>query len=157
MGPWWFEREVEVPAEIGDVWDRVVTPEGINDEMRPWITMSLPRAAGDITIDTVTVGEPVGRAWLRLFGLVPFDYDHLTVAELEPGRRFHETSTMLSMRRWEHERTLTEVEGAARVHDRVTFEPRLPLPGVAPVIRRVLRAFFGHRHRRLRRHFSSTG
>ena len=149
-----IERSSVVGAPIGQVWARVVDPEGINDEMRPWMTMSIPRGQESISIDSVAVGEPLGRAWLRLFGLVPFDYDDLTIAELEPGLRFHEKSTMLSMRRWEHERTLRPFDdGSTGVHDRITFEPRLPLVPLTPVLARVLGAFFGHRHRRLARHF----
>ena len=74
---------VDAPAE--QVWARVVTPEGINDEVRPWMTMSMPRGATSLTVDNVPIGEPIGRAWLRLFGVVPFDYDRLTIAELVPG------------------------------------------------------------------------
>lgn len=61
--------------------------------------MSIPRGAGDLTIDALDVGRPIGRSWLRLFGVLPFDYDDLCLAELEPGRRFREESTMASMRR----------------------------------------------------------
>jgi ligand-binding SRPBCC domain-containing protein len=149
-----FECTSMVPARIDEVWARVVTPEGINDEMRPWMTMSMPRAASGLTIETVPVGRPLGRAWLRLLGVLPLDYDHLTIAELEPGRRFHEVSTMLSMRRWEHERTLTPVGDETEASDRITFEPRLPVPGLTALLARVLGAFFAHRHRRLVRHFS---
>ncbi len=145
------DRTSVVPAPQQAVWDRVVTADGINDEMRPWMTMTMPRGAAGLTVATVPVGQPLGRAWLRLFGIVPFDYDALTIAELVPGTRFHEKSTMLSMRRWEHERTLTPVTGGTKVHDRVTFEPRLPLVG--PLLRVVVAAFFSHRHRRLTRHF----
>ena len=147
-------RDVVVPAATDVVWERVVTPEGINDEMRPWMTMSMPRGAENLTIETIPVGTPVGRAWLRLFGVVPFDYDHLTVAELEPGRRFLERSSMLSMRHWEHERTLTPVAGGTRVHDRLAFRPRVPVPGLAALLARVVDAFFRHRHQRLLRHFA---
>ena len=80
----------------------------------------------------------MGRAWLRLFGVIPFDYDHLTIVELEAGKRFLERSTMLSMRRWEHERTLTPVPGGTRVHDRVILEPRLPIPGLAAILARLV-------------------
>lgn len=45
--------------------------------------------------------------------------------------------------------------GGTRVHDRVTFEPRVPLPGLASVLERVIDAFFRHRQRRLRDHFAS--
>jgi ligand-binding SRPBCC domain-containing protein len=147
------EHHVDVPADAPAVWARVVTAEGIDHEMRPWMTMSLPRGASGLTVESLPLGRPVGRAWLRLFGVVPFDYDHLTLAELDPGRRFLERSTMLSMRRWEHERTLAPVDGGTRVHDRVTFEPRLPIPGVATLLAVVVGAFFRHRQRRLRDHF----
>lgn len=68
--------------------------------------MSVPRGVRRISIDTLEVGVPIGRAWLRLFGLVPFDYDHLVVTELDPGYRFGEEPTMLSMGAWTHEPTV---------------------------------------------------
>ena len=93
--------------------------------------------------------------WLRLFGVLPFDYDQLSIAELEPGRRFHEESTMLSMRRWRHERTVTpEGDTKTIVRDRITFQTCAALGFAAPLIAAVLRALFGHRHRRLQQHFA---
>lgn len=150
---WTFELRSVVPAPPTEVWERVVTPEGINDEMRPWMTMSMPRAAAGLTVATIEVGRPIGRAWLRLFGLVPFDFDHLCLERVEAGRRFVEESTMVSMRRWRHERTVLPSGGGTEVTDRVTLEPRLPLRLLGPVLHRTMRAFFAHRHRRLRRHF----
>ncbi len=147
------EQRSVVGASVSSVWARVVTPAGINDEMLPWMTMSPPRGATtSMRIDTVEVGVPLGRFWLRLFGVLPFDYDLLTIAELEPGRRFHEKSSMLSMRRWEHER-IVEPDGADAtvVTDRVTLEARLPF--LTPIFARIVGWFFGHRHRRLARHF----
>jgi ligand-binding SRPBCC domain-containing protein len=148
------ENHVDLPATPGVVWERVIAPEGINHEMRPWMTMRMPGRAAELTVETLPLGVPVGRAWLRLFGLIPFDFDHLTIVELEPGRRFLERSTMLSMRRWQHERTLIPVPGGTRVHDRVTFEPRLPIPGTAVIVATLVDAFFRHRHRRLQAHFT---
>ncbi|RDH75220.1 hypothetical protein DVS77_28000 [Mycolicibacterium moriokaense] len=148
------ERHSIVDAPRERVWKRIVTPAGINDEMRPWMTMAMPRGAADLTVDTVPVGEPVGRCWLRLFGVLPFDYDDLMIAELRPGRGFHEESTMGSMRLWRHERTL-EPDGDTRtvVRDRLTFELRSPLRLLTPVVAAGIRALFGHRQRRLQRHF----
>jgi len=155
MSPRVVEQSSDVAAPIDVVWTRVISPEGINDEMRPWLSMSMPRGAEDLAIDTVELGVPLGRAWIRLFGLLPIDYDHLSIAALEPGRSFHEKSTMLSMRSWQHERTLTPVtDTMTRVHDRITFEPRMLLRPSAGLFRRVFAAFFAHRHRRLARHFS---
>lgn len=155
MGLTVVERRSVVNAPAHEVWQRVTTPEGINDEMRPIMTMSMPRGAGHLTIDTIPVGTPVGRCWLRLFGVLPFDYDDLTIVALEPGRRFHEESTMLSMHLWRHERTVTPGGDAASVvHDRVTFQPRLPLRLAAPPLAVGIGALFSHRHRRLQRHFT---
>jgi ligand-binding SRPBCC domain-containing protein len=155
MGTRVVEQGSDVGAPIEQVWERVVSPDGINDEMRPWMTMSMPRGTEDMTIDTVPLGERLGRAWIRLFGVLPIDFDHLSIAALEPGRSFHERSTMLSMRSWQHERTLTPLtDGVTRVQDRVTFEPRWFMRPSAWLLHRLLAAFFAHRHRRLARHFS---
>jgi ligand-binding SRPBCC domain-containing protein len=149
------ERQSIIDAPVERVWERVVTPEGINDELRPWMTMSMPRGAEGLTVDNVPIGTPIGRAWLRLFGVLPFDYDRLTIAELQPGRSFDEQSTMLSMRVWRHERDVTpEGDGKALVRDRITFQLRAPLRPATPVVAAGVRALFGHRHRRLQRHFA---
>ncbi|HYR14643.1 MAG TPA: hypothetical protein VEQ67_10550 [Mycobacterium sp.] len=149
-----IERQSMVDAPAEQVWARVVTPEGINDELRPWMTMSMPRGAESLTVDNVPIGTPIGRCWMRLFGVLPFDYDLLKIAELQPGRGFREESTMGSMRRWRHERCVTPGgDGKALVHDRITFQLRAVLLPLTPVVAAGLRALFGHRHRRLQRHF----
>ncbi len=137
-------------AERGSVWARVISPAGIRDEMWPLMRMTFPR--GVQSIDEVEVGVPVGRSWLLLGGVVPFDYDDLMLARLDPGEAFTERSFMASMRLWEHLRTLADIPGGGcRVTDALTFEPRLGLPG--RFARPVIRAIFDHRHRRLRRRF----
>jgi ligand-binding SRPBCC domain-containing protein len=148
------ERESVVDAPADRVWARVTTPEGINDELWPWMTMSMPRGQKDLTVDTIPVGTPVGRCWMRLFGVLPFDFDLLMIEELFPGRGFHEESTMLSMRRWRHERTVTPDGGKSVVRDRLTFDPRLPLRPLGPVLKVGIGALFGHRQRRLQRYFT---
>ncbi len=154
-----IERTCIVDAPVERVWQRVVTPEGINDELRPWMTMSTPRGVASLSIDNVPIGTPLGRSWLRLFGVLPFDYDKLCITELEPGRSFREESTMLSMSRWQHERSVTpgadgDAGGPTVVHDRVTFTLRLGLQFCTPLVAAGIRSLFGHRHRRLQRHFS---
>lgn len=139
-------------APAGAVWERVITPAGVNDEMRPFMRMTVPRGLDDFSIESVEPGVPIGRSWVLLFGLVPFDYDDLTLVRIDPGRGFLERSRMLSQRLWEHERTIEpEGEAACTVTDRVAWEPRLPLPGALLVP--LIGAFFRHRHRRLLRRF----
>src|SRR6185503_11303207 len=93
------------------------------------------------------------RCWVLLLGILPIDYDDLTLVRVEPGRGFLESSTMLSQRRWRHERLLEAVAGGCRVTDRIEFEPRVPVP--VPVFGAVFRFFFRHRHRRLAAWFAA--
>jgi ligand-binding SRPBCC domain-containing protein len=137
------------------VWARIVTPQGINDELRPWLRMTVPRGIERLDPESVELGRPIGRSWVLLFGLVPFDYDRITLVRLEEGRGFLERSSMLSQRSWEHERTLEpNAEGGCLITDRLRWEPRLGLPG-GP-LRPLIRALFRHRHRRLRRRFGGV-
>jgi hypothetical protein len=134
-----------------------VSEEGINDELRPVLRMTMPAGLRGKTVATVAVGEPLGRSWILLGGLLPVDYDDLCLAELEPGRRFLERSRTLTFAVWEHERLIEPAgEGRCRVTDRLGFELKRPLaavPGCARLAERVVRLLFGHRHRRLARHW----
>lgn len=142
-------------ARADDVWARAVTPEGINDELRPLVRMTMPRSLRGRTIDDLPVGETVGRSWILLAGLLPVDYDDLRLVELEPGRRFVERSATASLRVWTHERTVEPAgDGECQISDRLGWEPRAPLarvPGSERVIAAIVGALFRHRHRRLRR------
>lgn len=144
--------QLNAPPDL--VWERVMTPEGINDEMRPWLRMTLPHGVERLDPESIEVGTPIGRSWILLFGLLPFDYDEVCLVRLEPGRGFLERSRMLSQRVWEHERTLEPVADGCLITDRVSWQPRLGLPGRP--LRPAIGWFFRHRHKRLRRHFGSS-
>jgi hypothetical protein len=145
----------ELDASAEAVWARAIDPDGINYEMAPLMRMTIPRNVEDFGLDDPEPGH-IGRSWVLLFGLIPFDYDDITVVHAEPNRGFLERSTMLSQRLWEHERTLEPLsEGRCQVTDRVAWEPRLPLPGAW--LRPVIRFFFNHRHKRLRGAWGGVG
>ena len=149
MSPGRVEVASRLESPAPAVWDRIASFEGVNDELRPLMRMTAPPDVRRLEPDQIVLGERICRSWVLLFGFLPFDYDDLVLVELEPGRGFHERSTMLSMRRWEHERWIEpDGDGACTLHDRLTFTPRLPVP-LAPVVR----AIFRHRHRRLRKRF----
>ncbi len=133
-----------------EIWSWVVTADGVNDELGPWLRMTVP-GGGDLDLNSVEIGKPIGRSWVLLLGVLPVDYDEIKLDEIDEGRGFVERSRMLSQRWWEHIRTIRPVEAGAVVTDAVAWEPRLPLPGAA--MRPLLRAIFAHRHRRLRRRF----
>ena len=133
-----------------EVWRWATSPEGVNFELGPLLRMSVP-AGFSGELEEVAPGERLGRSWLRLFGIVPIDYDDLSIVRVDPGRAFLERSTMLSHRVWEHERTVDPLPSGCVVTDRIAFVPRLGAP--ARVSRPVLAAVFRHRHARLRGRF----
>jgi len=140
-------------AEPAAVWERAMSAEGINAELRPILRMTVPRGLGSLDLHGLEAG-PLGRSWVLLFGLVPVDYDAISLAWIEPGRGFLERSTMLSQRLWEHERTIEPAGEGTTIVDRIAWEPRLPLPG--RLLRPFFAAFFAHRHRQLQRHFGGA-
>jgi ligand-binding SRPBCC domain-containing protein len=142
-----------LPAAPDTVWRRVSTPEGINHELMPIMRMTIPRGAESLDLNTMPIGTPVGRAWVLLFGVIPFDYSDLCIVRLDPGVGFLERSNMLMNKTWEHERTIEPDGEGCLLTDRLTFEPRGPLP--ARFERPVIRAIFRHRHKRLRRWFGA--
>jgi ligand-binding SRPBCC domain-containing protein len=145
------EQESRLAAPVDEVWQHVSTFEGVNYELRPLMRMRAPAHVRGMELSQIVPGERIGRCWMLLFGVVPFDYDDLTLVAVEPGRGFQERSKMLSMRVWEHDRTLEADGSDCVVRDRLGFEPRMP--GMGPLSERVVRALFRHRHRRLRRRF----
>lgn len=144
-------RESVVPAAPDQVWERVVSPAGINHELLPWMRMVLPRRWRGAGLEEVPLDQPLGNAWLLYLGVLPLDVDRLRVTELVPGSHFQERSTMLTMRRWDHRRTLTPTAAGTLVRDEVEAVPRVRL--LTPVVARIVGALFTHRHRRLRAWF----
>ena len=145
------EQESVLAAPPEAVWERVSTFEGVNDELRPLMRMTAPPRVRRLDPSEIVLGERIFCSWVLLFGVIPIDYDDLTLIALEPGRGFHERSRMLSMGVWEHERTLEPDGAGCRVRDRLRFEPRVP--GTGGLLERIVTATFRHRHRRLRRRF----
>jgi ligand-binding SRPBCC domain-containing protein len=154
-----FEVRTTISARADEVWRRVTTPAGINDELMPIVRMTIPGPMRGRTIADVAAGSHLGRNWLLFLGLVPFDYDDIGIAELEPGRRFVERSSMLSVKSWEHERTVAPNHDGCELRDRVAFDLRgllAVVPGLDHGLRFLLRALFRHRHRRVVRYFGAT-
>ena len=145
------EQESRLAASADAVWAHVSTFEGVNYELRPLMRMTAPAHIRGLEPSDVVLGERLFRSWVLLFGVLPIDYDDLTLVAIEPGRGFQERSRMMSMRVWEHDRSLEPDGTGCVVRDRLGFEPRVP--GMGPLPERVVRALFRHRHRRLRRRF----
>lgn len=71
-------------ADAETVWARVCTFEGVNDEFGGLLRMTAPAEVKEAGLGGVQVGEPVCRSWILLLGVIPIDYDDITLVELDP-------------------------------------------------------------------------
>ncbi len=151
-----LERSSHLAASAEAVWAGATHFDGINDEFRPLLRMTAPRGRRELSAEVVVPGERLFRSWLLVLGVVPVDYDDLTIAELGPGHRFLERSRMLSASEWVHERVVeTTGPASCRITDRLSYEPRHRF--FEPVLSRAVPLVFDHRHRRLRARYGEVG
>lgn len=137
-------------VEPAVLWRHVVSPSGVNAELRPLLRMTFPSDMNDLTA-AWQPGKRQFRSWLLLAYALPVDYDDLVLEEVDAGRRFLERSTLLSQHVWEHERLIEPIVGGSRITDRVRFVPRLAW--LSFVYRLIFTAVFRLRHRNLRNLF----
>lgn len=146
-----FEISSNLAADAQTVWAHSTDLETVNREFFPFLKMTFPPEAGELSPETVELGKKLFRSWILLFGLIPVEYDNITIAEINPGRGFVETSTMLTQKLWKHERTVQSIDGGCRVWDRVTFEPKIP--GMGAFQLPLYKILFKYRHWRLKNIF----
>ncbi|PRX44204.1 hypothetical protein B0I33_11282 [Prauserella shujinwangii] len=148
----------DLAAAPEDVWRHVTSFAGINDELRPLLSMTVPPALrGRAALDAAAPAVPVrlGRSVLLLFGVLPVECDDIGLVEFEPPHRFLERSRMLTADVWEHERTVAPLPaGHCRVTDRVRFHARFPPAGL--VLGWTVPRLFRHRHARLAARFGRS-
>lgn len=151
--------EVEVTsallAERRTVLAHIATLDGVNRELHPILRMTAPRSYRERSLFEWPVGQPLFRSWLLLAGVLPVDFDQVALASLDPESGFEESSVMLAMSRWRHERRVTDCEpGGSLLVDRLTFSARVP--GTGRLLARIVRLVFRHRHGRLRAMFGEA-
>ncbi|HMJ14537.1 MAG TPA: hypothetical protein VK524_24160 [Polyangiaceae bacterium] len=129
---------------------------GVNEELGPWLRMTVPPEASEMHLDEAPLGTPLFSSWVLLGGLVPIDRHHFMLSAVEHGRGFLEDSTSWTQRRWQHQRSVEPSgEQACIVTDRLTFTPRLSPMG--PLLARIIGAVFRRRHARLAERFTGQG
>ncbi len=146
-----FEITTALAASAERVWSEAVTFDGVNYELGPRVSMTMPKGVDPAsTIDDLRIGEPVGRSWIRVLG-VPLDYDDLCIIE-RGEMRFLERSELASASLWQHERMVIPTgDEKCEITDRLEIELRAPLRkvGGARIAPRIVGALFKHRHKRL--------
>jgi len=147
-----FTSTLRAPA--AQVWAHAHSFAGVNKELWPLARMTYPAEHAFLTPETTPLGRRAFRSWILLFGLIPVDFDDITLVELEPGHGFYEVSSLFSMREWRHRRSVMPAAHGCVVRDELAGVPRWPWAG--PLLFGIYRAVFALRHRNLRRLFGSA-
>ena len=129
------------------VWAHATSMAGINHELGPLLRMTHPPGMTSIGDLSPPLGMPLFRSIILLFGVLPIDFDDVTLEVFEPRRSFRERSPTLSQRQWTHERSLEPTDDGVRLLDRITFEPKIP--GAGAILAPLLHLVFRNRHRKL--------
>ena len=141
-----------LPVPMPNLWQKVITMEGVNHELAPFIHMTSPATLRRLPFTQAPLKQPLFASWLLLFGILPFDRHQLRLDEVWEGG-FRENSSSLIHRVWRHERIITAHDTGCTLTDIVNFELRLSVLGY--IILPVVRFVFQHRHQRLKRFFTT--
>jgi ligand-binding SRPBCC domain-containing protein len=147
-----IELSSTLRASAETVWAHATSMRGVNEELAPWVRMTVPRRARGKSIADAPPGREAFASVLLAFGVVPFDVHHLTLESVDTGHFIEESWSWLN-RRWRHERTVDPAGEGCVVTDRVTFDPRVARGAI--VVMPIVRRLFEHRHRVLRARFGA--
>lgn len=137
-----------LPVESGRLWNQIVTLDGVNREMAPWLAL---RSRDDVDLRDGRAGQVLA---LQMFGpgRVPLGPYPLRFTTFDDGCRFVEETKSPLFALWTHERTVEPTaSGGTLITDSLNWTRTSRLlnrPLTAGV-----RLFFEHRHRVLRRMF----
>jgi hypothetical protein len=120
----------------------VTTREGVNEELMPFVRVTVPLRARGLTLAALPLGVHELPACLRR---QPVRRPFLNIDDV--GERHSSSARRPCSRLWQHERTARPEGDGCRVIDTVAFEPRLAV--AAPLVRRIAAPLFRHRARRL--------
>lgn len=149
-----FELESPITAAPEVVWRDVATMSGVNAELRPFVRLTVPDGCEELSASNSRVMKGFV-SWILLFGVVPIDRHDFGFDEISSSS-FTERSRSVLNRSWQHDRSIRLGDDAASsvVRDSLIVEARLR--AVEPLLRPILRALFGHRHRRLRKRYGAV-
>ena len=152
--PYNFRFVTTLRARSDEVWRHASSFAGVNRELWPLARMTYPRAMARLMPGRVPLARKAFRSWILLLGVIPVDFDDLTLVELAPGRGFYEVSRLLTMREWRHRRTINPNGSGCTVIDEIAIQPRWRWLG--PILARVYSLAFRLRHSRLKRIFGAA-
>lgn len=142
-----------VKVETTQLWQAITNMQGINYELVPLVSMTVPKEYRELTIEDAPIGEKLFRSVILLFQFIPVDLHHFKLEKVVPNERFEENSTSLMHYFWKHTRILRTVDNGTSVTDTIQFYPRLPLIGF--LLKPIYQFIFKRRHQRLSKKYNT--
>lgn len=128
----------------------LLTMEGVNYELSPWLQMSAPEEWQTKPIKHWPINRKLFKSWITLFGLIPVDLHAFKLIETNENG-IKECSTSIINTYWKHERTILKFDTVSKVRDTLEFQPRLSW--LAFILKPIYKSVFIHRHNKLKQRY----
>lgn len=148
-----FQIQSDLSESPDVVWNSVKTMKGVNREILPFLRMTYPKEAENLSLENAPLDRTLFRSWILLFGILPVDYDDIKIVEIY-SHGFLESSEMLSNKIWRHKRVVSKSQNGSLVRDELEFVPRIP--GIGFLFTPIYKLVFAYRHYRLRKIFGKS-
>ena len=139
-------------ASRGAVWARVSAMKGINEELRPWLSMTRPRSFENKTLEDAPLQQVAFQSWSLLLGFIPYDRRGLSLMSVTPRVGFVEHSESWIFKERRHARRIEPIQGGGTLlRDELTFV--LGTPELTEIVAWMAEAVLLHRHKNLHKTF----
>lgn len=128
----------------------VLTMEGVNYELSPWLQMSAPEEWQTKPIKHWPINREIFKSWIRLFGFIPVDLHVFKLIETSE-KGIKECSSSIINKYWKHDRTILKLDAVSTVRDSLEFHPRLYF--LRFILKPLYKSVFIHRHYRLKQKY----
>jgi hypothetical protein len=119
---------------------------GVNYELHPIVHMTAPKEWKARLLTEAPVNKKLFSSTILLFRLIPVDIHNVHFKRiLENG--FKESSNSITMKVWNHDRTINILKQGCILTDEISYSTRIPFLDV--IIKPIYSYVFRHRHQRL--------
>jgi len=148
-----FEIATHLSVEPVKLYRELLTINGVNRELAPYINMSAPKQWRAKQISEWPVGAFFFNSRVTLFGLIPIDSHRFKFSEVSESG-FSESSKTLMNKEWNHTRSIVAAGSGSKVKDLIEYKSKLSIVGI--ILMPVFKAIFKHRHKKLKAKYGTN-
>ena len=141
-----LELEVTLPISATQLSNDLLSMDGVNAELWPYLKMTTPKDFCANPIDQWPINKNIFTSKVLLLGVLVFDIHQFKFKSVSK-MGFNESSQSLLNSVWCHDRSLKKHDSHTIVRDVVHYQCRFNLLGW--LLKPVYKMLFKHRHKRL--------